>query len=147
MLVMERNYYDLELIKILEGHIENEDYQIITSDIYVDEVNANLPFVGSRVNFELLDKYQRIFFDESKTVLAFVKSIAMEAGIKPDEKVVYLGDNVSNLTYIFSFKYLDKVIVDILDNIPEHHYFLSESMKWILYISYEDCAEFGIINN
>ena len=145
MLVMEKNYYDLELIKILEEHIENEDFQIINSDIYVDKVNANLPFAGSRVYFELLDKHQRIFFDENEAVVAFVKSIAMEVGIEPDEKVVYLGDNVSNLTYIFSFKYLDKVIVDILDNIPEHHYFLSESMKWILYISYEDCADFALI--
>ena len=142
---MEKNFYDLELIKILEEHIENEDFQIINSDIYVDKVNANLPFAGSRVYFELLDKHQRIFFDENEAVVAFVKSIAMEAGIAPDEKVVYLGDNVSNLTYIFSFKYLEKVIVDILDNIPEHHYFLSESMKWILYISYEDCAEFALI--
>ena len=142
---MEKNFYDLELIKILEEHIENEDFQIINSDIYVDKVNANSPFAGSRVYFELLDKHQRIFFDENEAVVAFVKSIAMEVGIEPDEKVVYLGDNVSNLTYIFSFKYLDKVIVDILDNIPEHHYFLSESMKWILYISYEDCAEFALI--
>ena len=145
MLVMERNYYDLELIKILEEHIEDRDFQIISSDIYVDKVNANLPFVGSRVDFELLDEYQRMFFDENEAIVAFVKSIAMEAGIAPDEKVVYLGDNVSNLTYIFSFKYLEKVIVDILDNIPEHHYFLSERMKWILYISYEDCAEFALI--
>lgn len=142
---MEKNFYDLELIKILEEHIENEDFQIINSDIYVDKVNANLPFAGSRVYFELLDKHQRIFFDENEAVVAFVKSIAMEAGIAPDEKVVYLGDNVSNLTYIFSFKYLEKVIVDILDNIPEHHYFLSERMKWILYISYEDCADFALI--
>ena len=142
---MEKNFYDLELIKILEEHIENEDFQIINSDIYVDKVNANLPFAGSRVYFELLDKHQRIFFDENEAVVAFVKSIAMEAGIAPDEKVVYLGDNVSNLTYIFSFKYLEKVIVDILDNIPEHHYFLSQDMKWILYISYEDCAEFALI--
>ena len=142
---MEKNFYDLELIKILEEHIEDGDFQIISSDIYVDKVNANLPFKGSRVNFEQLDKYQRIFFDENEAVVAFVKSIAMEAGIAPDEKVVYLGDNVSNLTYIFSFKYLEKVIVDILDNIPEHHYFLSEKMKWILYISYEDCAEFALI--
>ena len=142
---MEKNFYDLELIKLLEEHIENEDFQIINSDIYVDKVNANLPFAGSRVYFELLDKHQRIFFDENEAVVAFVKSIAMEVGIEPDEKVVYLGDNVSNLTYIFSFKYLEKVIVDILDNIPEHHYFLSESMKWILYISYEDCAEFALI--
>ena len=142
---MEKNFYDLELIKILEEHIENEDFQIINSDIYVDKVNANLPFAGSRVYFELLDKHQRIFFDENEAVVAFVKSIAMEVGIEPDEKVVYLGDNVSNLTYIFSFKYLDKVIVDILDNILEHHYFLSESMKWILYISYEDCANFALI--
>ena len=142
---MEKNFYDLELIKLLEEHIENEDFQIINSDIYVDKVNANLPFAGSRVYFELLDKHQRIFFDENEAVVAFVKSIAMEVGIEPDEKVVYLGDNVSNLTYIFSFKYLDKVIVDILDNIPEHHYFLSESMKWILYISYEDCANFALI--
>ncbi|MBI1647439.1 hypothetical protein I7X30_10240 [Capnocytophaga sp. 051621] len=142
---MEKNFYDLELIKILEEYIENEDFQIINSDIYVDKVNANLPFAGSRVYFELLDKHQRIFFDENEAVVAFVKSIAMEVGIEPDEKVVYLGDNVSNLTYIFSFKYLDKVIVDILDNIPEHHYFLSESMKWILYISYEDCANFALI--
>ena len=142
---MEKNFYDLELIKILEKHIEDRDFQIISSDIYVDKVNANLPFVGSRVDFELLDEYQRMFFDENEAVVAFVKSIAMEAGIAPDEKVVYLGDNVSNLTYIFSFKYLEKVIVDILDNIPEHHYFLSERMKWILYISYEDCAEFALI--
>ena len=142
---MEKNFYDLELIKILEEHIEDGDFQIISSDIYVDKVNANLPFVGSRVDFELLDEYQRMFFDENEAVVAFVKNIAMEAGITPDEKVVYLGDNVSNLTYIFSFKYLEKVIVDILDNIPEHHYFLSERMKWILYISYEDCADFALI--
>ena len=142
---MEKNFYDLELIKKLEEHIEYRDFQIISSDIYVDKVNANLPFAGSRVDFELLDEYQRMFFDENEAVVAFVKSIAMEAGIAPDEKVVYLGDNVSNLTYIFSFKYLEKVIVDILDNIPEHHYFLSERMKWILYISYEDCAEFALI--
>ena len=142
---MEKNFYDLELIKILEEHIEDGDFQIISSDIYVDKVNANLPFKGSRVDFELLDEYQRMFFDENEAVVAFVKNIAMEAGITPDEKVVYLGDNVSNLTYIFSFKYLEKVIVDILDNIPEHHYFLSERMKWILYISYEDCAEFALI--
>ena len=142
---MEKNFYDLELIKILEEHIENEDFQIISSDIYVDKVNANLPFKGSRVDFELLDEYQRMFFDENEAVVAFVKNIAMEAGIAPDEKVVYLGDNVSNLTYIFSFKYLEKVIVDILDNIPEHHYFLSERMKWSLYISYEDCADFALI--
>ena len=142
---MEKNFYDLELIKILEEHIEDGDFQIISSDIYVDKVNANLPFEGSRVDFELLDEYQRMFFDENEALVAFVKNIAMEVGIAPDEKVVYLGDNVSNLTYIFSFKYLEKVIVDILDNIPEHHYFLSERMKWILYISYEDCAEFALI--
>ena len=142
---MEKNFYDLELIKILEEHIEDGDFQIISSDIYVDKVNANLPFAGSRVDFELLDEYQRMFFDENEVLVAFVKNIAMEVGIAPDEKVVYLGDNVSNLTYIFSFKYLEKVIVDILDNIPEHHYFLSERMKWILYISYEDCAEFALI--
>ena len=142
---MEKNFYDLELIKILEEHIENGDFQIIESNIYVDKVNANLPFRGSRVNFEQLNEYQRIFFEEKDTLVAFIKDIATKIGIKPDEKVVYLGDNVSNLTYIFSFKYLDKVIVDILDNIPEHHYFLSQDMKWILYISYEDCAEFALI--
>ena len=142
---MEKNFYDLELIKILEEHIEDGDFQIISSDIYVDKVNANLPFAGSRVDFELLDEYQRMFFDENEAIVAFVKNIVMEAGIAPDEKVVYLGDNVSNLTYIFSFEYLDKVIVDIVDNIPEHHYFLSQDMKWILYISYEDCAEFALI--
>ena len=143
---MEKNFYDLELIKILEEHIENGDFQIIESNIYVDKVNANLPFAGSRVNFELLDEYQRMYFEEKDTLVAFIKDIATKIGIKPDEKVVYLGDNVSNLTYIFSFEYLDKVIVDILDNIPEHHYFLSQDMKWILYISYEDCAEFALIN-
>ena len=142
---MEKNFYDLELIKILEEHIENGDFQIIESNIYVDKVNANLPFAGSRVDFEQLDEYQRMYFDDYETLVPFIKDIATKVGIKPDEKVVYMGDNVSNLTYIFSFEYLDKVIVDILDNIPEHHYFLSQDMKWILYISYEDCAEFALI--
>ena len=143
---MEKNFYDLELIKILEEHIENGDFQIIESNIYVDKVNANLPFAGSRVDFEQLEEYQRIFFDDYEILVPFIRDIATKIGIKPDEKVVYMGDNVSNLTYIFSFEYLDKVIVDIVDNIPEHHYFLSQDMKWILYISYEDCAEFALIN-
>lgn len=143
---MEKNFYDLELIKILEEHIENGDFQIIESNIYVDKVNANLPFAGSRVDFEQLEEYQRIFFDDYEILVPFIRDIATKVGIKPDEKVVYMGDNVSNLTYIFSFEYLDKVIVDIVDNIPEHHYFLSQDMKWILYISYEDCAEFALIN-
>ena len=142
---MEKNFYDLELIKILKEHIENGDFQIIESNIYVDKVNANLPFKGSRVNFGQLEEYQSIFFDDYETLVPFIRDIATKVGIKPDEKVVYMGDNVSNLTYIFSFEYLDKVIVDILDNIPEHHYFLSQDMKWILYISYEDCAEFALI--
>ena len=142
---MEKNFYDLELIKILEKHIENGDFQIIESNIYVDKVNANLPFRGSRVNFEQLDEYQRMYFDDYETLVPFIRDIATKIGIKPDERVVYMGDNVSNLTYIFSFEYLDKVIVDIVDNIPEHHYFLSQDMKWILYISYEDCAEFALI--
>lgn len=142
---MEKNFYDLELIKILKEHIENGDFQIIESNIYVDKVNANLPFKGSRVNFEQLEEYQRIFFDDYETLVLFIRDIATKIGIKPDERVVYMGDNVSNLTYIFSFEYLDKVIVDIVDNIPEHHYFLSQDMKWILYISYEDCAEFALI--
>ena len=142
---MEKNFYDLELIKILEEHIENGDFQIIESNIYVDKVNANLPFAGSRVDFEQLEEYQRIFFDDYETLVPFIRDITTKVGIKPDEKVVYVGDNVSNLTYIFSFEYLDKVIVDIVDNIPEHHYFLSQDMKWILYISYEDCAEFALI--
>ena len=142
---MEKNFYDLELIKILEEHIENGDFQIIESNIYVDKVNANLPFAGSRVNFEQLDEYQRMYFDDYETLVPFIRDIATKIGIKPDERVVYVGDNVSNLTYIFSFEYLDKVIVDIVDNIPEHYYFLSQDMKWILYISYEDCAEFALI--
>ena len=61
---MKKNFYDLELIKILEEHIENGDFQIIESNIYVDKVNANLPFAGSRVDFEQLEEYQRIFFDD-----------------------------------------------------------------------------------
>jgi len=62
---MEKNFYDLELIKILEEHIENGDFQIIESNIYVDKVNANLPFKGSRVNFEQLEEYQRIAMMQS----------------------------------------------------------------------------------
>ena len=111
---MEKNFYYLELIKILEVHIENGDFQIIESNIYVDKVNANLPFKGSRVNFEQLEEYQRIFFDDYETLVPFIRDIATKVGIKPDEKVVYMGDNLSNLTYIFSFEYLDKVIVYIV---------------------------------
>ena len=84
---MEKNFYDLELIKILEEHIEDGDFQIISSDIYVDKVNANLPFKGSRVNFEQLDKYQRIFFDDYEALVPFIRDIATKVGIKPDEKV------------------------------------------------------------
>ena len=35
-----------DFIKILEEHIENGDFQIIESNIYVDKVNANLPLKG-----------------------------------------------------------------------------------------------------
>ena len=84
-------------------------------------------------------------FSEKEEVVTFINDIATQIGIVLDETIVYLGDSLTNLTYSFPFKYLEKIIVDILDNIPQHHYFLSQSMKWIMYISFDNCVEFGLI--
>ena len=142
---MEKTIYDKEVIRILREYIKDENFQIIESDIYFDRINAQLPFIGSRINFGLLSESKEMSFSEKEEVVTFINDIATQIGIVLDETIVYLGDSLTNLTYSFPFKYLGKIIVDILDNIPQHHYFLSQSMKWIMYISFDNCVEFGLI--
>ncbi|GJH41644.1 hypothetical protein RCZ04_21940 [Capnocytophaga sp. HP1101] len=143
---MKANYYDLELTKILRKHIKDEELQIVDSDFYVEYVNVTFPFVGSRIDFKALNEYKMLDFknDETDKILSFIDDIQTTVLVL-DEKVIYLGDNLTNLTYIFPFKDLNKVIIAILNNIPEHHYFFNKTMEWVICVSFGKCIEFGRI--
>jgi hypothetical protein len=144
---MEIDFYDSEFIKILEAYMRKEEFQVVESSIYYEKVNSEIPFLGSRIDFNLLKEHKNITFKETdfENIFIFINDIITTIDTKSIGEIIYLGDSLTKLAYIFPFRCLDKIIVDVIHNIPQHHYFFDKTLSWVIFISFENYIEFGKI--
>lgn len=63
--------------------------------------------------------------------------------LENDEKIIYIGDGVTDLVYILDLINLSKVLPIFL-NIPQHHYILSVDCRWCICATFENDLDFGI---
>ena len=61
-----------------------------------------------------------------------------------DEKIIYIGDNLTKFGYEFYLHDLLRVIPYLVDEIPQHHYFLFKDDSKLIYVSFEHNIQFGI---
>jgi len=134
------NFYDNLLIKNVEE--QNITYTVISNlSYYMENLSKHFPFIGSRIDFSSLHNYKLVKSDQENVsfdVVNFIQKLIEEKIFSKEDEIIYIG-------YEFYLKDLLKVIPFIIDEIPQHHYFLSKDFKKIIYISFENEIEFGEI--
>ena len=141
------SYYDNELIVYLE---ENE----INNFTIISQVNSVIELMMKKFHF----KNGRICFDSKRIlkhiksndtniscdVILFVNELIQENVCNANEKVIYVGDSLTENGYELCLHDLIKVIPYLVNEIPQHHYFLfSDSVK-LMYVSFENDIQFGM---
>lgn len=113
---------------------------------YMENLSKHFPFIGSRIDFSSLHNYKLVKSDQGKVsfdVVNFIQKLIEEKIFSKEDEIIYIGDSLTEVGYEFYLKDLVKVIPFIIDEIPQHHYFLSKDFKKIIYISFENEIEFG----
>jgi hypothetical protein len=139
------NFYDNLLIKNVEE--QNITYTVISNlSYYMEDLSKHFHFIGSRIDFSSLHNYKLVKSDQGKVsfdVVNFIQKLIEEKIFSKEDEIIYIGDSLTEVGYEFYLKDLVKVIPFIIDEIPQHHYFLSKDFKNIIYISFENEIEFG----
>ena len=139
------SYYDNILIKSVEEQKIN--YTVISNlSYYIENLSKHFLFVGERLDFNNLSNHKFVKseqMDISFDAVNFIKKLIEEKICSKDDAIIYIGDNLTENGYEFYLNDLLKIVPFLVNEIPQHHYFLSKDFKKIIYISFENEIEFG----
>lgn len=141
------DYYDGELISYLNS-IDISNFIIISEiDNIVELMMKKFRFKYGRVLFtgSKNEKYMKSnSADISADVVSFINDLIKEKICNLDEKIIYIGDNLTKYGYEFYLYDLLRVIPYLVDSIPQHHYFLFNNASKLIYVSFEHDIQFGM---
>ena len=139
------NYYDNILIKYVEEQKIN--YTVISNlSYYIEDLSKHFLFVGERLDFNNLSNHKFVKSEQrdiSFDAVNFIKKLIEEKICSKDDAIIYIGDSLTENGYEFYLNDLLKIVPFLVNEIPQHHYFLSKDFKKIIYISFENEIEFG----
>ncbi len=138
--------YDDEFISYLST-TNVTTYQIIeNTDGIVDFIMENFRFQNGRVYLEEGESARYIQSDGSKISRDsqwFINKLISQGLCDVNEKVIYVGDSLTECGYEFYVHDLLKVITYLMEEIPQHHYFLFGDKSKLMYVSFENEIQFG----
>jgi hypothetical protein len=142
------SYYDNILIKFVEEQEIN--YTIISNlSYYIENLSKHFLFVGERLDFNNLSNHKFVKSEQrdiSFDAVNFIKKLIEEKMCSKDDAIIYIGDSLTENGYEFYLNDLLKIVPFLVNEIPQHHYFLSKDFKKIIYISFENEIEFGDVS-
>lgn len=141
------SYYDNELISYL-NMIEIKDFTIISQmDNIVELMMKNFCFKYGRVYFTGFKNEKYIKSNSSNIstdVVSFINELIQEEICNTNEKIIYIGDDLTKYGYEFYLYDLLKVVPYLVNDIPQHHYFLFSDAAKLMYVSFENEIQFGM---
>ena len=142
------SYYDNILIKSVEEQKIN--YTVISNlSYYIENLSKHFLFVGERLDFNNLSNHKFVRSEQrdiSFDAVNFIKKLIEEKICSKDDAIIYIGDSLTENGYEFYLNDLLKIVPFLVNEIPQHHYFLSKDFKKIIYISFENEIEFGEVS-
>ena len=143
------SYYDDELSLYMRT-IEMTDVTIISQvNCIIEHMMENFHFKNGRVYFNGMKDEKYVKSDNSNIsvdVVSFINDLIQKNVLGTSGKVVYVGDNLTENGYEFSFKDLLKIVPYLVNEIPQHHYFLFDDATKLMYVSFENDICFVICN-
>ncbi|MEK4424969.1 hypothetical protein [Solibacillus sp. FSL K6-1523] len=142
------SYYDNELFEHLTTIGIAKFTVITTPDNYIECINKKFPFKDGKVDFVGLKNKRYVESDQnsiSMDVVNFVSTLIQDNVCTKNERIVYVGDSLTDNEYEFYLYDLLKILPYLVNEIPQHHYFLfNDSMK-LINVSFENEIQFGIL--
>ena len=142
------SYYDNILIKSVEEQKIN--YTVISNlSYYIENLSKHFLFVGERLDFNNLSNHKFVKSEQrdiSFDAVNFIKKLIEEKICSKDDVIIYIGDSLTENGYELYLNDLLKIVPFLVNEIPQHHYFLSKDFKKIIYISFENEIEFGEVS-
>ena len=142
------SYYDNNLIKSVEEQKIN--YTVISNlPYYIENLSKHFLFVGERLDFNNLSNHKFVKSEQrdiSFDAVNFIKKLIEEKICSKDDAIIYIGDSLTENGYELYLNDLLKIVPFLVNEIPQHHYFLSKDFKKIIYISFENEIEFGEVS-
>lgn len=143
------SYYDEQLLSYL-NEIQMEDFAIIQPELmdYISKfMRENFYFKYGRVYFTDYQNEKSVKSDInhlSEDMILFISELLEEGSCDINEKIIYIGDSLTDYGYEFYLYNLLKVIPYLMNNIPQHHYFLFRDGTKLMYASFENEIQFGM---
>lgn len=78
-------------------------------------------------------------------VVHFVNELILDNVCEKSERLVYVGDSSTETGYDFYLYDLLKVLPYLVNEIPQHHYFLFKDCKKLICVSFENKIHFGML--
>ena len=142
------SYYDNILIKYVEEQKIN--YTVISNlSYYIENLSKHFLFVGERLDFNNLSNHKFVKSEQRNIpfdAVNFINKLIEEKICSKDDAIIYIGDSLTENGYELYLNDLLKIVPFLVNEIPQHHYFLSKDFKKIIYISFENEIEFGEVS-
>lgn len=143
------SYYDDEIISYLEM-IEMKDFIIISqTNSIVECIMKNFPFKNGRVCFKDM-KNEKYTMSNSVNIsddaISFINQLVQEGICNVNDKIIYVGDNLTEYGYEFYLYDVLKIMPYLVNEIPQHHYFLFKDTAKLIFVSFENEIQFGMCN-
>ena len=109
-------------------------------------IERNFTFVGSKPVLQILKDYKTADYKNFADIKNFLSSNpGVQSKILSGE-ISYVGDNLTGAGVKFAPEYFYDFLKFTVENIPEHRYFCSPEVGWILLVAMEGYVEFAVLD-
>lgn len=140
------SYFDSELKKSLRKEVFAGRLRFIDcSQRLFEKMARQLPLDGSRVDWARTIRFSEEHFgsDDSAKIRFMIFFDKCLAQIQLRGDIFYVGDALTELAIAGDQFAMRKALPQILQ-VPQHHYFMDETVSWCLALSMEGDAGFGL---
>jgi hypothetical protein len=148
--------FDKELIDNMYDDINNKSVIVIQkTDVYFDFISDNFPISANRIDWDKVDNSIDLHIEELdindtvklfNSLSIFFEEVAKRYNINSDEKIIIIGDNLTEYGYEMKFSLLKQRILYFLQ-IPQHTYCIFPISKYCLNITFENSFHFGKVTH
>lgn len=134
------SYFDEELTADLKAF--DISFDILSESEHasmVSEINGKLPFSGSKISWNILEK--SINFGLASSNLA-ISQLAEKIRKVTDDDLVFISDSACDDAYAIDSKHVCQAL-KIFSELPQHTYVVSKSLSWIACVSFEGDLDFA----
>jgi hypothetical protein len=138
--------YDKELIDNLHALIMNCEVEMNGADKYFELLTSKFPITGTKVGWEKISSrcQKTAKYSTQADFINFIKKIeesCLDWKVE-EEPIIYIGDSLTEHAYRLCFS--DVVnFFKLIDQIPQHHYFLNQQADWCLCLDMTDYLDFS----